>query len=198
MITADSLRSLATAGEHVTAGMDPAQFLESWHEFYMLAGTAAVTLAGLLFVALSFNLDVMIHESKAHILANARSTLFNFAYVLIASLAFLVPVAFAGLAVPIGMIAGGSIGLGVRHVLSTLGPKTSTPSPFERRINRRGRIYTVCYAGALLIAILSFRSHSVAPLSFMCPIVMGLLLNAMLNTWDLLVEVGKLKSKMEL
>ena len=32
-------------------------FVEHWHEFYLMTGTAAVTLAGLLFVAISLHVD---------------------------------------------------------------------------------------------------------------------------------------------
>lgn len=32
--------------------------VEAWHDFFMLAGTAAATLMGLLFVALSLRIDI--------------------------------------------------------------------------------------------------------------------------------------------
>ena len=72
------------------ATLGPGAF-DGWHDFYLLAGTAAVTLVGLLFVALSFNLDVLVHETKAHVLAHARSTLLTFSYVLVVSLSALIP-----------------------------------------------------------------------------------------------------------
>ena len=39
-----------------------AQYLDRWHNFYMLAGTAAATLIGLLFVALTLSIEVMSDE----------------------------------------------------------------------------------------------------------------------------------------
>jgi len=66
-----SAESPAHLGE---GGLSPATLatllgaIEHWHEFYLLAGTAAVTLVGLLFVALSFHLDTLLHESKTHLL----------------------------------------------------------------------------------------------------------------------------------
>jgi hypothetical protein len=58
-----------------------------------MAGTAAVTLAGLLFVALSLHLDRLVEESHEHLLALARVTLLSFTFVLIGSMFMLVPAA---------------------------------------------------------------------------------------------------------
>jgi hypothetical protein len=90
-VTPDSLHVAAATIHFATRDPALAEFFDSWHEFYLLAGTAAVTLVGLLFVALSFNLDVLLHETKVHVLAHARATLLSFTYVLIISLGFLVP-----------------------------------------------------------------------------------------------------------
>jgi FtsH-binding integral membrane protein len=67
------------------------RYFESWHDFFLMAGTAAVTLLGLLFVSLSFHLEVLLHESRAHLLEVARQAMLNFIGVLIISLAFLAP-----------------------------------------------------------------------------------------------------------
>ncbi len=67
------------------------EWIERWHDFYLLAGTAAVTLAGLLFVALSLHLDRFVERSHEHLLALSRVTLLSFTFVLFASLFMLVP-----------------------------------------------------------------------------------------------------------
>ena len=41
-----------------------AQYIDRWHDFYMLAGTAAATLIGLLFVSLTLSIEVMSDESQ--------------------------------------------------------------------------------------------------------------------------------------
>ena len=66
-------------------------FQEHWHEFYLMTGTAAVTLAGLLFVALSIHIDTLIHASRAHLLRLARAILISYVMVLTFSLMMLVP-----------------------------------------------------------------------------------------------------------
>jgi len=43
-----------------------AEWVHGWHEFYLMTGTAAVTLAGLLFVALSLHLDRLVEKNKVH------------------------------------------------------------------------------------------------------------------------------------
>lgn len=66
-------------------------FQAGWHEFFLMTGTAAVTLAGLLFVAISLHVETLIHESRGHLLALARSILLSYVMVLTFSLMMLVP-----------------------------------------------------------------------------------------------------------
>lgn len=68
-----------------------AAFAAGWHEFFLMTGTAAVTLAGLLFVAISLHVDALIHESREHLLALARLILLSYVMVLTFSLMMLVP-----------------------------------------------------------------------------------------------------------
>src|SRR5713101_1159897 len=71
--------------------MSFAQGIQGWHDFYLLVGTAAATLLGLLFVAVSFNLDVIADQSHANLRATAGLTFNSFLYILIFSLLFLIP-----------------------------------------------------------------------------------------------------------
>ena len=68
-----------------------AEWVHGWHEFYLMTGTAAVTLAGLLFVALSLHLDRLVEQNHEHLLGLSRATLTSFIVVLVASLMMLVP-----------------------------------------------------------------------------------------------------------
>lgn len=196
MSAADSLHAVATAVMGASTGnpAEVAEFFERWHEFYLLAGTAAVTLVGLLFVSLSFNLDVLLHESKAHLLAHARSTLMVFTYVLIVSLGFLVP--FQGLRVLAAMIGAASAVFGTLHVLMSRTPAGLRLDEFERSMRRRGRIFTASYAFAFLTAV-GLVVLRAPELSYnMISVICALLGNAMGISWSLLVEVGKLKAGM--
>ena len=53
---------------------EAADFVERWHDFYLLAGTASVTLAGLLFVALSIHIGELTLMIRASICSVCRAT----------------------------------------------------------------------------------------------------------------------------
>ena len=57
---------------------------ERWHDFYIVAGTAAATLVGLLFVGLSLHLRTVL--SRVEVRSLARVTLANFGFLLFVSL----------------------------------------------------------------------------------------------------------------
>jgi len=63
--------------------------LAGWHDFYILAGTAAATLVGLLFVGLSLHLQIVVTTSEVRSLA--RVTLVNFAAVVFLALFMVIP-----------------------------------------------------------------------------------------------------------
>jgi hypothetical protein len=65
--------------------------LAAWHDFYMLGGTAAATLLGLLFVAVSLKLEVVRSESAKHVRALAWQTFASFLSVLFISFTYLIP-----------------------------------------------------------------------------------------------------------
>jgi hypothetical protein len=68
-----------------------AQYFVRWQSFYGLAGAAAATLVGLIFVTVSLHLDIFGDDSESEIRALAQATLINYFYVLIIALIFLVP-----------------------------------------------------------------------------------------------------------
>jgi len=193
---ADSLRAVAEAGGHAAGalGVGGPEVFEGWHEFYLLAGTAAVTLVGLLFVALSFNLDVLIHESRAHLLAHARSTLLTFSYLLVVSLGVLIPhqgVIMLGMLILIASFVFGTI-----HVVQTRRPGGGGDPRFERGMRRRGRIFLIGYGIAALSSAGMLATRTPQLLFEMVPVVCMMLGTAVGVAWDLLVEVGKMKAKM--
>ena len=69
-----------------------AEALASWHEFYILLGTAAATLVGLLFVAATVGAGVFSPDRGAPVRVFLSATLLHFAGILIACLIVLVPV----------------------------------------------------------------------------------------------------------
>jgi hypothetical protein len=65
--------------------------IEPWHDYFLLAGTAAATLMGLLFVSLSIHLEKVVHERGKHLEAMARESCASFVIVLALSLMMLAP-----------------------------------------------------------------------------------------------------------
>jgi hypothetical protein len=49
---------------HGLASVVAAPLGEAWHDFYLLSGTAAVTLVGLLFVALSLHIEILFRTGR--------------------------------------------------------------------------------------------------------------------------------------
>ncbi len=76
--------------------------MSEWETFYLLAGTAAATLMGLLFVAVSINVEAFRREAYADLQQFAGLTFNCFFYVLFISIMFLIPnVSPFGLGVPL-------------------------------------------------------------------------------------------------
>ena len=72
--------------------MPPTDALRSWHEFYMLGGTASATMVGLLFVAASVGAGVFSADRRAPLRVFLSASVINFSTVLAASLVVLAPV----------------------------------------------------------------------------------------------------------
>lgn len=195
MTPADSTHAMTVMMGPLAERAHAAEVFAGWHEFYLLAGTAAVTLVGLLFVSLSFNLDVLLHESRAHMLAHARSTLLVFSYVLVVSLGVLIPQQSA---LQLGVfITVASFIVGTIHARSMRLPRGTAPTKFERTMRRRGRIYLIGYSIAFLTGVGMLATREPQMLFSMITVICMMLGNAMGVSWDLLVEVGKLKAEME-
>jgi hypothetical protein len=170
-----------------------AELLERWHDFYLLAGTASVTLVGLLFVALSLHLETLLHEHRAHLLVYARQTLTSFTYVLLLSLLFLVPAQGAR------VLATTISALSLVVIVLTLGmaregmKKAGAQHELKSVLRRRTRILLLGYllAGACGVLMLTRRDPFMA--HWLVGAVCMLLGNAAGSSWDLLVQVGRLK-----
>jgi hypothetical protein len=169
-----------------------AEAIAHWHEFYLMAGTAAVTLVGLLFVALSLHLDTLLHDSRAHLVAHARQTLLSFTYVLFVSLLFLAPDTpvrvLGGTLVAFTVVMGGiTMRLSGGAVLRS--GAREMDALYRRRTLTMLLGYVICGACGAMMALT--RNPYVA--HYMIGGIFALLGNAAGASWDLLVQVGKLK-----
>jgi hypothetical protein len=196
------LAHVALAADSLAAGaadLPVAQLngvIERWHEFYLLAGTAAVTLVGLLFVALSFHLDTLLQAGKAHLLGSARMAFTSFLYVMMLSLAFLAPeirpkfLALAMLMLSLFLL-GHTVWVAWGHL------RTADPLGHERFLRRRYGM-TGFVAGVAAMSAVRFMGHPRAAWFYELGFIVAVMLvNAASLSWDLLVQVGRLKRAQE-
>jgi hypothetical protein len=169
-----------------------ARALDGWHEFYLLAGTGAVTLVGLLFVALSFHLDAILDDSRSHLLAAARMAFMNFLYVLLLSLFFLMP------GMPPHMHGFAVLVLSAMCLayIAWNGLRTRRPaklSEHEKFLGRRFMIAGFLLGIGIVAAINFMLEPRRLPLIQFAALTCGVLANATGMSWDLLVQVGRIR-----
>lgn len=185
-------KAAAAADSTTLAAERLAHAIEGWHDFYLLSGTAAVTLVGLLFVALSFHLDTLLHDQRAHLLAAARMAFMNFVFVLVLSLFFLIPgnspllLGFSALVLSLVMF--GSLLAG-----SLKSRRRGAASEHERFLQRRSLISGVMAGLSIVTAGLLVAEPRVHHLYFFVTVACGMLANAAGMSWDLLVQVGRIR-----
>jgi hypothetical protein len=167
--------------------------LAGWHDFYILAGTAAATLVGLLFVGLSLHLQIVVTTSEVRSLA--RVTLANFGTVLFVTI-FMV--------IPQGAAAAGSqlIGVGIISFVvagpSLVGAVRSRDWSFDMSAMQRVRVALrfgvsgLSYIAIAVAGVLLLLSNSAAFTVLLITTVV-LLVVSLRNTWDLLVTVADVK-----
>ena len=190
----DSAGAIAKAmGGHLLHFGTFAEYVDSWHEFFLLAGTAAVTLVGLLFVALSLHLDQLVEDSHAHLLGLARVTLGTYTMIMTLSLMMLAP-AFSPRITGVMLIAVAvvSAAFTLRTVVRN---EHHEEGGFTRKnLRRRLRLPIVGYA---MTAVSGLGVLLGVPelMNWMLGVICMLLGNAVGTSWELLIHVARHKRK---
>jgi hypothetical protein len=167
--------------------LDQATFA-SWHDFYLTIGAASASLIGLLFVALSLNLDTITETSSEDLRALGEQAFNSFSLVLLIALFFLIPtndpttygVAFVALAV------GGSYRM----------LRRAPPVWRGRQRDRLGESvgWRFVLPAAAMLGLLASGIGLVvdqpSALYWLVAVIIGLLMSAARSSWDLLVKVG--------
>jgi modulator of FtsH protease len=162
----------------------------SWHDFFVATAGGAAALLGLLFVAVSLNLDDIVHAARPDLRVLAEQSFSNFLFALVVALLLLVPAPYANPASTEGVLVSvGAIGL-IRIVRRAL------------RALRRGQlawgpVYTLRRLGApaganacLLIAAILLARADEGAFYWLLAATLVFLLSAADSSWDLLVRVG--------
>ena len=160
--------------------------IAGWHDFYLTCGSASAALVGLLFVGLSLHIRVVVTNPDVRSLA--RVTLTNFVDVLLVSLFLVSPSqssSAAGLELIIVCVV--SLGLIIRPAVDGVRQrKTLTLRVLISRFAFSALGYAAIAAGGVLLLEGAYDSA----LQAMLATVIGLLVIAVRNTWDLLVTVS--------
>lgn len=178
--------TLATADPEGNVGPF-AQAVDSWHDFYLMVGTAAATLLGLLFVSLSLNADAITRNENADLRALATHTFGSFLSVLMFAVLFLIPdQGPLGLGLPLLGIAGYGLYSTVSNLLRTRG---KAPRAWGRGgVARRFAVPLLCY-GILIVIAASVLQRRTGGLYSLVPVMIFLILSASRNAWDLLLRL---------
>jgi len=168
--------------------------IATWQPFYNLAGSAAFTLAGLIFVAVSINIGMFaLAGDKGDLAQFARQTLGNFLALMIISLVFMVP----------GQNQHGTgitlliIGVIMMWRALTLWKRFEFGNKEQRLLDNalfRSELLvpnTVCYAVLIFISVELLYGNT-DYLGWMTMVVIWLLLAGSLSAWFLMLGLAKM------
>jgi hypothetical protein len=166
--------------------------IESWHDFYLMVGTAAATLVGLLFVSLSLNPEGITGEAKSEARMLAGQTFANFLSVLMFAVVFLIPdQGPMGLGLPLAGIGAFGLYQSLRRLKELRA--VSASGGFKNRAARQVGIAVACYVALLVVAV-SVLFGQTSGLYWLVPVMIILIAEASMNAWNLLVKPYRQKA----
>jgi hypothetical protein len=159
---------------------------QRWHDFYIVAGTAAATLVGLLFVGLSLHLRAVLSRSEVRSLA--RVTLANFGLILFVSLFMVIPQDAS--AVSPQLLGAGVFSLMVIAPSLVAAGRSRTRTLRRSQLVLRFGLSALGYVGVIIAGALLGGGSDDAALGWLVAVIVVLLFVSLRNSWDLLVSVG--------
>jgi len=168
--------------------MEYAYRADGWQPFYGLVGTAAAALAGLVFVAMSFNLRAITKE--APLIARAREAFGGFFNLLLLALIMLIPGQDRRV-LGAELIAFGMV---LVFVTVALQGRTVRRLPSEHRIRWVLRVTPLNLATvAILVAGAGLLADAFDGLFWLVPTVAIYFVWASLNAWTLVIQSAEVK-----
>lgn len=166
--------------------------LHSWYNFYMLIGTAAATLAGLMFVAISLAMNVMSGTSQEIFDLFVTPTVMYFASAVLVSALMLVPIITpTTLALVLLVVGGIGFWITVAYVRAIIGIAKRAGdfhwSDWLGEVILPLASYPLILAAALLFAF----SRSTLAFAFLALGPVTLLLSGITNTWSVVMSAAK-------
>ena len=164
--------------------------LERWHDFFLLAGTAAATLLGLLFVSVSLKTEIIMRGSRTHLRAMAMSAFDSLLLATVLSLIALAPFSRPRL-LGVMLLAVGIV-WGVRTLLHVIAASRGDASLEARALRRRLVLPVAACAFIAWSGGEWFAGQRNAGLLLFAA-TLWLLITAVRSAWHLLSEVGEAK-----
>jgi hypothetical protein len=161
--------------------MDYAYDPKAWHDFYICVGGAAAALAGLLFVALSFQQDKLAHGTPRE--RRAVTGFLTLVTLLVASILLLTPgQANWLLGSELAILGAGALGYALYQEWITL-PRLGFFMHGVRLLVNAGAVL-------LLVGGVSLATGHAGGLYWLVPAILGLLVGALLMAWRLILGVS--------
>ncbi len=163
------------------------EIIASWETFYLLMGTAGATLMGLLFVAVSINIETFRRQAYLDLQYFAALTFNSFFYVLVISLVFLIPRP-APLGIGLPLLVLGLLGF----VNTSIQQRRARQVQAGRSTTAIQMRFTITAASLALLALVGL-GLMFSLTGFMYLLVVDLILllgSAAVNAWTLLVQVA--------
>jgi len=169
-----------------------------WHDFFVLAGTGAATLLGLLFVALSVNKNSI--AARPLLRSLARQTFFAFGLVLLVSLLCLSPeralsLHGLGMWLTLGILATSLFSATAHWRTLQESRRSGREASDKRRENQREYLLRVAVYNAGLLCIfiagVGLWREQVDSARWLLPAIVLLGTLALNNVWGLVLRVGE-------
>ena len=162
------------------------ELVKEWETFYLMVGTAAVTLIGLLFVAISIHIENFHRKTSTELHQFATLTFNCFFYVLLMAILFLVPrLSPLELGIPLLLLSGLGI---VNMLIQKTRVKKIQAKRQNRQIANRFNVPIACLAGLLIVSS-GIMFQITLSLYGMILVIIFLLASASQNAWALLVQI---------
>jgi hypothetical protein len=170
--------------------MDPSlsTLLHDWHDFYVLVGTAAATLVGLMFVAVSIGTAIFDEDHRMAMTAFITPTVMHFASVLFGCLIATMP---SHSWITLGSLLGTGALAGAVYS-GRLAMQMVIRRRFKVDLEDRvfyGVVPLAGYVLALIAAALLFTHAAAVSADLIAAAVLTLLFAAIRNAWDMMVWI---------
>lgn len=161
--------------------------VDEWQDFHTFLGSAAFTLLGLLFIALSLRLNIFRRRELADVRDFALLTFANFLTLTLIALLFLIPSqSRAGVAIP--LLVMGALGL-VANLLLLRESRRVNTGAYALSVPQEVwyGLSALPYAGLVVVGMLLLLDRTRA-LYWLVGVEVGLLLISSFNAWALLAR----------